>query len=70
MNNKPEDVTQLHDRITITFSAEITKMIRQEAAETGDKIEDIIDKAVRFHCELGDQERNFDMVMVRKARKS
>jgi hypothetical protein len=69
MNDKPEEITTLHDRISVTFSAELTKLIRTEAAETDKKVEDIIDEAIRFHCEMGDFGRNYDFVKVRKARK-
>jgi len=69
MTTDNEQVTQLHDRITITLSAELTKAVRHQAKESGDKVETVIDKGLIFYLEIEDDARNYDYVRVRKTGK-
>jgi hypothetical protein len=65
-NEMADDVTQLHDRITITLSAKLTKAVRIEAEGEGKTIEAFIEEGLWSHCEISDMSRNYDFVRVRK----
>jgi hypothetical protein len=53
-----DNIVQLHDRITVTFSPEVSKLIRieieRQRRERPDRIqmpEEIAEECVQFHCE-------------------
>jgi hypothetical protein len=61
MADEPENLTQLHDRITVTLGDEVTRIVRKEAWVSKLSVEEIIDKALKLYCEIEDAGRNLDL---------
>jgi hypothetical protein len=58
VTDKPSNVVELHDRITVTLSPVVTKLIKAEIErqrrERPHRIQtpdELADECVRFHCE-------------------
>ena len=45
------DIIELHDRISVTFSPEISKLIRAEMKRSGRTAEEIASEGTKFVCE-------------------
>ena len=45
------EIIELHDRITVTFSPEISRLIRAEMKRSGETAEEIASDATKFACE-------------------
>jgi pyruvate/2-oxoglutarate dehydrogenase complex dihydrolipoamide dehydrogenase (E3) component len=58
------NVVKLHDRITVTFSPSMSKLIKAEMARQirkhgrSETVEEIVASAVRWHCEAMAMDRS------------